>query len=110
MVRRKKYQRGHLYKTGKRRQVWRARWVEPVRKLDGTLGRILRNEVIAEVRTAPTRRQAQALLDERLRRINHGQHIPQAVETFGEFVRQHWVPTVLPTFRPSTAEVYKVNL
>ncbi len=110
MVRRKKYQRGHLYKTGKRRQVWRARWVEPVRKPDGTLGRILRNEVIAEVRTAPTRRQAQALLDERLRRINHGQHIPQAVETFGEFVRQHWVPTVLPTFRPSTAEVYKVNL
>src|SRR2546426_262288 len=76
----------------------------------GTLGRILRKEVMAEARTAPTRRQAQALLDERLRKINHGQHIPQAVETFSEFVRQHWVPTVLPTFRPSTAEVYKVNL
>jgi integrase len=110
VVRRKKYQRGHLYKTGKRRQVWRARWVEPVRSPDGTLGRILRNEVIAEVRIVPTRRQAQALLDERLRRINHGQHVPQAVETFGEFVRRHWVPTMLPTFRPSTAEIYKVNL
>ncbi len=110
MVRRKKYQRGHLYKTGKRRQVWRARWVEPVRKPDGTLGRILRNEVIAEVRSVPTRRQAQALLDEKLRKINHGQHVPQAVETFGEFVRRHWVPTMLPTFRPSTAEIYEVNL
>lgn len=110
MVRRKKYQKGHLYKTGKRRQVWRARWVEPVRRPDGTLGRILRNEVIAEVRAVPTRRQAQTLLDEKLLRLNQGQHVPQAVETFGEFVRKHWIPTLLPTFRPSTAEIYGVNL
>jgi integrase len=110
VVRRKKYQKGHLYKTGKRRQVWRARWVEPVRGPDGILGRILRNEIIAEVRAVPTRRQAQMLLDKRLLRLNQGQHVPQAVATFGEFVRKHWVPTVLPTFRPSTAEIYGVNL
>jgi hypothetical protein len=54
-----------------RRQVWRARWVEPVRRPDGTLGRILRNEVIAEVRGVPSRRQAQTLLDEKLRDLNH---------------------------------------
>jgi integrase len=50
------------------------------------------------------------LLDEKLRGLNHGHHVPQTVETFGEFIKKHWVPTVLPTFRPSTAEIYEVNM
>ena len=38
MVRRRRHPKGYLYKTGKRRKVWRARWVEPVMFADGTIG------------------------------------------------------------------------
>ena len=110
VVRRKRYQRGHLYKTGKRRQVWRARWVEPVVLSNGRVGRVLRNEFIAEVRDAPTRRQAQALLDEKLRNLNQGSHKPQAVITFEQFVEDHWAKQVLPVFKPSTSESHRIAL
>lgn len=110
MVRRKRYQRGHLYKTGKRRQVWRARWVEPVVLSNGRVGRVLRNEFIAEVRDAPTRRQAQALLDEKLRSLNQGSHKPLAVITFKQFVEDHWAKQVLPVFKPSTSESHRITL
>jgi integrase len=108
VVRRKRYQKGHLYRTGKRRQVWRARWVEPVVLANGRVGRILRNEFIAEVREVPTRRQAQSILDERLRGFNQGSHRPQAVTTFRQFVEEHWIKQVLPAFRPSTQESHRV--
>ncbi len=110
MVRRKRYQRGHLYKTGKHRQVWRARWVEPVVLPNGAVGRVLRNEFVAEVRDVSTRRQAQALLDEKLRSLNQGSHKPQAVITFRQFVEEHWKQKVLPAFKPSTAESHTVLL
>ena len=110
VVRRKRYQRGHLYQTGKRRRVWWARWVEPVVLSDGRVGRILRNEFLAEVRDVPTRRQAQALLDEKLRSLNQGSHKPQAVIPFRQFVEDHWVKQVLPAFRPSTSESHRVLL
>ncbi len=110
MVRRKRYQRGHLYKTGKQRQVWRARWVEPVVLPSGAVGRVLRNQFVAEVRDVPTRREAQALVDEKLRSLNQGSHKPQAVVTFRQFVEEHWKPKVLPAFKPSTAESHAVLL
>ena len=110
MVRRKRYQKGHLYKTGKRRQVWRARWVEPVVRSNGTVGRILRNEFIAEVRDVPTRRQAQSILDEKLRGLNQGFHKPQAVICFRQFVEDHWIKQVLPIFKASTAESHRIRL
>ncbi len=110
MVRRKRYQRGHLYKTGKHRQVWRARWVEPVVLPNGAVGRVLRNEFLAEVRDVPTRRQAQTLLDEKLRSLNQGSHKPQAVIIFRQFVEEHWKQKVLPAFRPSTVEGHSVLL
>ncbi len=110
MVRRKRYQRGHLYKTGKHRRVWRARWVEPVVLPNGAVGRVLRNEFVAEVREVPSRRQAQALLDEKLRSLNQGSHKPQVVITFRQFVEEHWKQKVLPAFKPSTAESHSVLL
>jgi len=77
---------------------------------DGTIGRVLRNDVIAEVRDVYTRRQAQVLLDERLRGLNQGSHKPLAVTTFKEFVAEHWAQKVLPTFKPSTTEIYRILL
>ena len=110
MVRRKRYQKGHLYRTGKRRQVWRARWVEPVVLSNGSVGRVLRNEFVAEVRDVPTRRQAQSILDEKLRGLNRGSHKPQAVISFTQFVEYHWIKQVLPAFKPSTSESHRVLL
>lgn len=110
MVRRKRYQKGHLFKTGKRRQVWQARWVEPVVLPNGAIGRVLRNEFVAEVREVATRRQAQSLLDARLRSLNQGSHKPQATITFRQFVEEHWNQSVLPAFKPSTIESYSVLL
>ena len=77
---------------------------------DGTTGKILRNEIIAEVRNVPTRSQAQALLDEKLRSLNQGNHKPQAVATFEEFVRDQWISKMIPTFKRSTSEIYKILL
>ena len=110
MVRRRRHQKGYLYKTGKRRQVWRARWVEPVMFADGTIGSVLRNEIIAEVRDVPSRRRAQDLLNDKLRSLNQGSHKPQSVATFRDFVEEHWVPKIMPTFKPSTTEIYRVLL
>ena len=89
MVHRRRHQKGYLYKTGKRRQVWRARWVEPVMFANGTIGSVLRNEIIAEGRDVPSRRRAQDLLNDKLRSLNQGSHKPQSVATFREFVEEH---------------------
>jgi len=84
--------------------------MEPVVLANGTIGTVLRNVVIAEVRDVPTRRQAQALLDEKLRGLNQGSHRPQAIVTFKEFVEEHWEQKLLPTFKPSTSDVYRILL
>ena len=76
-VRRRKYQRGCLYQTGKRRKVWRTRFQEPGMRADGAIDRVLRNKFIAEVRHVPSCREAQALLDDRLSSLNQGSHKPQ---------------------------------
>lgn len=110
MVRRRRFQQGHVFKSGKKRVVWKARWSEPVLCADGTIRKVLRSEIIAEYPDVPTRSQAQALLSERLRDLNRGLHRPRAVGTFQEFVQDHWEPKMLPTFRPSTAEIYRINL
>jgi integrase len=82
--------------------------VEPVVLSNGTVGRVLRNEFIAEVRDVPTRRQAQSILDEKLRGLNQGSHKPQAVTTFRQFVEDHWIKQVLPVFKASTAESHLI--
>lgn len=76
---------------------------EPIVLADGSVGRVLRNEIIAEVCDVPTRRQTQTLLDEKLRNFNPGMYKPQAIVMFKEFVQDYWTPKVLPTFKPSTA-------
>ena len=77
---RRRYQSGCLFKRGKRRKVWIARWREDVIRPDGSLGRIQRSIVLGLVSEIPTRRQAQTQLDQHLHMLNQGQQRPQATK------------------------------
>jgi hypothetical protein len=68
----RRFQTGQLYKKGKRRKVWIARWREDVLLPDGTIGRVRRGILPGSVAGLPTRRDAQVRLDERLRTVNQG--------------------------------------
>jgi integrase len=109
MVRRR-FQRGSLFKRGKREKVWVARWWEDVINADGTMGRMRRSIVIGTVAEFITRRLAMRALSERLRSLNSGSQRPQAMRTLKEFVQMDWEPVVLPTLKYATQMHYKYML
>jgi len=109
MVRRR-FQRGSLFKRGKREKVWVARWWEDVINADGTMGRMRRSLVIGTVAELTTRRLAMRALSERLRSLNGGSQRPQAMRTLKEFVQMDWEPVVLPTLKYATQTHYKYML
>jgi integrase len=106
-VARRRFQSGCLFKRGKRRKVWVARWREDVLRDDGSVGRILRSVVLGTVADLPTRAEAQGRLDEELRSLNQGTGRPQATMAFVTFVETQWQPLVLPTLKRSTQHGYK---
>lgn len=55
---RRRFQSGCLFKRGKRRKVWVARWREDVLREDGSVGRMLRSVVLGAVADLPTRADA----------------------------------------------------
>ena len=72
MVARRRYQAGCLFKRGKRRKVWVARWREDVLLEGGQLGRLQRSVVLGTVADLPTKRHALTKLEEQLRPVNQG--------------------------------------
>jgi AAA domain len=76
----------------------------------GAIGQVRRWQVLRTVAGYPTRREAQALLDERLRAVNAGASPPEASIAFGTFVEEQWKALVLPTFKASTQHGYKTTL
>jgi integrase len=109
MVRRR-FQRGSLFKRGKREKVWVARWWEDIINADGTMGRMRRSIVIGTVVDFATRRLAMNALTERLRSVNSGTQRPQNMRTLKDFVRMDWEPVVLPTLKYATQKHYKYVL
>jgi integrase len=107
---RRGFQQGSLFRRGTRRKVWVARWWEDVIQADGTLGRLRRSEVIGTVAEFPTRRLAMQVLSQRLGTINTGKARPQSIRTFGSFVKDDWMPVVLPTFKYATQKHYRYML
>ena len=107
---RQRYQRGCVFQRGKRRKVWVGRWRERVLQVDGMIGQVQRSVVLGRVADLPTRRLAQAALDERVGPINRGLHVPQSVATFGEFAERDWKRLVLPTLKLSTQRSYRMML
>jgi integrase len=99
-----------LFKRGKRRKVWVARWREDVLSEDGKVGRILRSVVVGSVADLSTRRDAQVRVDERLRAVNQGTVRPESSVRFGTFAEEQWKTLVLPTLKLSTQHGYKTVL
>ena len=107
---RRGFQQGSLFRRGTRRKVWVARWWEDVIQADGTLGRLRRSEVIGTVADYPTRCRAMQILSQRLGSINSGKARPQSVRTFGDFVKDDWMPVVLPTLKCATQKHHRYML
>src|SRR3989454_3083977 len=98
---RRRFQRGSIYKRGKRKKVWVARFSEDVIGASGALDQIRRSEILGTVAEIPTRRQAEQLLADRLRSINSGLYRPSSSRSFKEFA-ETWLLEVLPTLKHST--------
>lgn len=103
---RRRYQVGCLFIRGKKRKVWVARWREDVIRPDGTLGRVLRSEVLGPVSEIRSQREARQLLQSRIAPINQGRHRPQSTMTFGAFVEEQFQTAVMPTLKFSTRRSY----
>lgn len=107
---RQRYQSGCLFKRGRRRKVWVARWRDDVILADGSRGRVHRSVVLGLVTEMPSRRMAQARLEERLRKLNHGLQGPLSVMRFREYVEGQWTSLSLPMYKLSTQHGYRVTI
>jgi len=107
---RRRFQRGSIYKKGKRKKVWVARYFEDVIAPDGTLTRIRRSERLGTITEIPTRRQAEQILQDRLRLHNGSDYRPSSSCTLREYAENRWLPEVLPTVKHSTQKNYQYIL
>ena len=100
----KRYQRGSVYKTGKRgSQTWVGMWREDVPIAGGGFARRQRKVKLAIVAEIPNRAQALERLAVLMRQK------PTAKLGFAELVEK-WKATVVPTLKDSTAANYQYNL
>lgn len=109
MARRKKYQHGSIFKRGKRKKVWVARWWEDVVGANG-IEKTRRSEILGTVAELPTRRDAEGALANRLRRINSGDFRPQSSLKFKNYAEDYWLPSVKPALKYSTKQHYEYVL
>ena len=79
MARKKHFQHGSLIKRGKRIRVWVARFWERIIGQNGESYRVRRSEILGTVIDLPTRRDAQMVLSDRLRRVNSADYHPALV-------------------------------
>jgi len=107
---RRRFQLGSLFRRGKHPKVWVARWWEQSINPDGSIGRKRRAEVLGTVAELSSRSQAMEALTKRLNPINSGMHRPQSTRTFSSFVREDWLPVVLPTVKYATQKNYRYFL
>ena len=99
------FQTGCLFKKGKRRKTWVARWRESVIRPDGTFRRVLRAEVLGLV-TEMSEREARNKLAVLIRPINEGKYRPEATMTFGQFLKKCWEPAVVPHLKATSVRYY----
>src|SRR6266849_912939 len=105
-VARPRWQRGWLFKRGKRNPVWIGRFREDALSDDGSRIRRKRSVVLGLVREL-SKREAYRKLCDRLALINQGRHKPELLATFERFVLDRWEPNILPMLRFSTARNYR---
>ena len=107
---RRRFQIGSLFQRGKHPKVWVARWWEEVINPDGSIGRTRRAEVLGTVAELSSRSRAMEVLTMRLNPINSGTYRPQSKRTFSSFVREDWLPVVVPTVKYATQKNYRYFL
>src|SRR5690348_3960503 len=98
LARKKHFQHGSLFKRGKKNKVWVARYWEPAIGPNGEAVRIRRSEIIGTVAELPTRRDAELILSNRLRRLNSANYHPRSCCSLRDFVEE-WKPQVLPSLK-----------
>jgi integrase len=99
-----RYQRGTVYKCGKRIKVWYGQWREDVCRADGSFIRIHRNKRLGAMSELPTRA---AAYEELSRRMGCG--TPSVDMKFSEVV-ERWKSVVVPTIKSTTAAYYQKEL
>jgi len=103
-MRLRRYQRGYVYKAGKRIKVWYGMWREDIQRPDGTIVRRQRNVRLGTLNELPTRSAAYEELSRCM-----GQK-PMSVELkFSELV-ERWKVAVVPTIKDTTATYYLKEL
>jgi len=107
---RRRFQLGSLFQRGKHPKVWVARWWEEVIRPDGSVGRRRRAEVLGTVAELSSRSKAMEVLAKKLNPINSGSYRPQSTRTFASFVREDWLPVLLPTVKYATDKNYRYIL
>jgi integrase len=93
---RRRYQTGSILVRGTKRKVYVLRYYEPVLLPSGSVGRKRKAIVLGSVAEIGTKRQAMAIAEGQLRQVNSGQHRPQSIMTFDQFVRERWIPAAMP--------------
>lgn len=106
---RRRYQTGCLFIRGKRRKMWVARWREQVISPKNTITTSQRSEVLGPV-SELSKKQAQGILDSKLRTINAGSYRPQSTMQFRRFVEDIWKPSVLSLLKPGSRRYYGVQI
>lgn len=104
----KRFQSGCLFKRGARHKVWVARWREPRKMADGSMGSLQRSEILGTVADL-SKTQAQRLMAAKLAPLNSGMVRPVSAATFKEFAAE-WEAGVLCSYRSSTRKFYKSTL
>jgi integrase len=97
-----RYQRGYVYKTGKKQKVWYGMWREDIRTPDGETVRRQKNVRLGTLAELPTRTAAHEKLAEHVGRSNK----PSFDLTLAD-VAKRWEEAVVPTIKSSTANHYQ---
>lgn len=99
---RRRYQSGSVLVRGKKRKVYVLRYYEPVLLPNGKLNNTRKAVVLGLVSEIGTKRQAMMAAENCLHQVNAGQHRPQSIMTFDQFVRERWIPAAMPLLDPET--------
>ncbi len=98
----RRYQRGYVYKTGKKQKVWYGMWREDMRTPEGKSVRRQKNVRLGTLGELPTRTAAHEKLAQHM--VVSGK--PSLDVTHSE-VEKRWAEAVEPTIKPSTANYYQ---
>jgi len=116
---RRRFQKGSVFRRGKRQPVWVGRWLEDELLPDGTPRRVHRSEILAAVRPedaerlniphCQTKRLALRELQLRLDTVNSPCYRARPTATF-EQLAVRWETTVLTQHKPSTQATIRGHL